>query len=82
MKREDCWMTFSEALDSYMEARAAMGHFGDGANRRQAKEDLLTAKEHMDALTSKEPQCAYPTCVDNNEDERCVRWMTGECPGP
>lgn len=27
-------------------------------------------------------RCGYPTCVDENEDERCTKWLTGECPGP
>jgi hypothetical protein len=25
--------------------------------------------------------CHYPQCVEN-EDERCPRWLTGECEGP
>jgi hypothetical protein len=25
--------------------------------------------------------CQYPQCLDN-EDERCPRWLTGECGGP
>ena len=26
-------------------------------------------------------KCRYPECV-NNTDERCSRWLTGDCPGP
>lgn len=26
-------------------------------------------------------RCRYPGCVDN-EDERCNRWLTGDCAGP
>lgn len=26
-------------------------------------------------------RCRYPDCVEN-EDERCPRWLTGECEGP
>lgn len=26
-------------------------------------------------------RCRYPQCVEN-EDERCPRWLTGECEGP
>lgn len=26
--------------------------------------------------------CAYPDCVDDSPDERCSRWLTGDCPGP
>lgn len=53
MKYEDCYMTFSEALDQYMDATARIKHFGPGHNRTQAEEDLRVAKEHMDALTSR-----------------------------
>lgn len=52
MKREDCWMSFSEALEKYLMARAAVAHFGPGHNRECAKEDMREAAEHMDALTS------------------------------
>lgn len=51
-KKEDCWMSFSEALDQYMRARTEMGHFGTGGiNWTNAKERLDEAKDHMDALT-------------------------------
>lgn len=26
-------------------------------------------------------RCRYPDCVEN-EDEKCPRWLTGECAGP
>ena len=26
-------------------------------------------------------RCRYPACVEN-DDERCPRWLTGECEGP
>lgn len=52
MKREDCWLTFSEALEQYLESREAVRHFGEGYNQTQALEDMQTAAEHMDALTS------------------------------
>jgi hypothetical protein len=26
-------------------------------------------------------RCRYPQCVEN-EDERCPRWLTGDCEGP
>lgn len=52
MKREDCWMTFSEALEKYLEAREGSRHFGPGRNRDDCLEDMRTAAEHMDALTS------------------------------
>ncbi len=52
MKREHCWMTFSEALEYYLEARREAEHFGAGRNREIAKEKMDTAKAHTDALTS------------------------------
>lgn len=52
MKREDCYMSFSEALDMYMRASKEMEHFGvGGGNWRFAKDQMDTAKAHMDALT-------------------------------
>lgn len=52
MKREDCWMTFSEALDNYLEAREAIKHFGPGRDQDRALLEMEEAAEHMDALTS------------------------------
>lgn len=26
--------------------------------------------------------CNYPSCVDDSPDERCSRWLVGDCPGP
>lgn len=26
-------------------------------------------------------RCIYPECVEN-DDERCLRWLTDDCPGP
>lgn len=52
MDRKDCWMTFSEALELYLDARQRMVHYGPGHNRRMAEQDLENAKKHMDALTS------------------------------
>jgi hypothetical protein len=52
MNREDCYMTFSEALESYLQARESTRHFGEGHNRRCAQEDMRVAAEHMDALTA------------------------------
>lgn len=52
MKREDCWMSFSEALDLYIQASMQMAHFGTGGhNWKEAKSNLDLAKDHMDALT-------------------------------
>ncbi len=53
MKREDCWMTFSEALDPYMNSRELISHFQvRGQKLRNAHDDLQCAKDHLDALTS------------------------------
>lgn len=52
MKRDECWMTFSEALERYLDARDAAKHFGYGVNRTPALEEMKEAAEHMDALTA------------------------------
>jgi hypothetical protein len=53
MKREDCWMSFSQALNQYMEATRDMSHFGyGGRNWQEASERKIEAEEHMDALTN------------------------------
>lgn len=54
MKREDCWMTFSEALEMYLVARSELTHFGPGLNKAEALEKMKTATEHMNALTGNE----------------------------
>lgn len=56
MDREDCWMTFSEALEDYLTNRELRGHFGEGANRRECEAAMRVAAEHMDALTAAPPQ--------------------------
>lgn len=33
------------------------------------------------ALSAELSRCRYPECVEN-DDERCPRWLTGECDGP
>ncbi len=52
MTRKECWMTFSEALEMYLNARDAAKHFGEGRNRADAEDDMKVAKQHMDALTA------------------------------
>jgi len=53
LKREDCWMTFSEALERYLEARETKADAPEDSNRwRRAKEDMDIAVEHLDALTA------------------------------
>lgn len=57
MTRDECWMTFSEALESYLDNREARRQFGPGRNRNDCEERMREALEHLDALTAK----------DNNE---------------
>lgn len=52
MKRTDCWMTFSEALESYLSNRDARLTVGPGAFRNECGERMREAAEHMDALTA------------------------------
>ena len=33
------------------------------------------------ATETERNKCKYPKCLEN-EDDRCSRWLTGECPGP
>lgn len=54
MKREECWMTFSEALEKYLRARDSLQLYGEGRNRDEALETMQEAAEHMDALTGDE----------------------------
>lgn len=34
-----------------------------------------------DGIEQERNRCRYPQCVEN-DDERCPRWLTGECEGP
>lgn len=53
MNREDCWMTFTEALEKYLNARVEKNSAPEGCRRYvSACEDMKEASEHMDALTS------------------------------
>lgn len=52
LTREGCYMSFSEALEKYLDARDAMRHFGPGRNRDDAEEEMQVARDHMDALTN------------------------------
>jgi hypothetical protein len=51
MKRSECWMKFSDALDQYMDAREAIAHMVPCRAKDEAYERLKEAKDHMDALT-------------------------------
>ncbi len=49
MKREDCWMTFSEALEEYLEQRDILKE--QRAGWRDAEERMKVCAQQMDALT-------------------------------
>lgn len=74
-------MTFSEALEKYLQAREAARHFGEGRNRNDALQEMKEAAEHMDALTSLPPNgevrgASRPAglgrdgCSENEDDAR------------
>lgn len=52
MTRDQCWMTFNEALEEYLTNREQSRHFGPGHNRNECLRQMEIAAEHMDALTS------------------------------
>jgi hypothetical protein len=53
MKRSDCYLTFTEALERYLLARDAVIHHPEGSREHaKALDELEVAREHMEALTS------------------------------
>lgn len=50
MEAEDCWMSFSEALAKYLEAREGMKSATSQYLYDLAESSLKEAAEHMDAL--------------------------------
>lgn len=55
MKRDDCYMTFSEALEQYLAARDDIATAPINCRRYDDDlEQMNIAKEHMDALTEKD----------------------------
>ena len=53
MKREDCWMTFTDALELYLDSRECDAP--PGCDRWEcAQSDMRLAKEHLNALTGSE----------------------------
>lgn len=51
--KENCWMSFSEALEQFLNAKADMAHFSAGGyNWLDSKRRYDEAKDHMDALTN------------------------------
>lgn len=51
MNREDCWMTFTEALEQYLKARHDLSLTTSKWDRDLYQERMKEAAEHMDALT-------------------------------
>jgi hypothetical protein len=61
-------------------------HWGADDDVMKARHALYTeVLEHLNGLAAgiaqERNRCRYPQCVEN-EDERCPRWLTGECGGP
>lgn len=54
MKRAECWMTFSQALEQYLNARE--GFRAKAAGWQECPDIMREAAEHMDALTSTEEE--------------------------
>jgi hypothetical protein len=52
MNREDCWMTFSEALESYLKARSDLALARTEQQTELPRSIMREASEHMDALTT------------------------------
>jgi hypothetical protein len=55
MKREDCWMSFSEALELYLQARQSAAPIDSSAGK-EALRDVELAMMHMNALTDTSPR--------------------------
>ncbi len=69
-----------KSLFSYMMVEAAWDAASEQSSAeierlRAALEDCASA-----LLVALNPPCGYPECLD--EDERCERWLSGECVGP
>ncbi|MCU0920197.1 MAG: hypothetical protein MUF16_07650 [Burkholderiaceae bacterium] len=43
--------------------------------------EAAVAAAFEDGKAAERNRCRYPQCVEN-DDERCPRWLTGECEGP
>lgn len=52
MTRSECWMTFSEALESYLTCREGQRTVGPGRNWDAFEREMKIAAAHMDALTT------------------------------
>lgn len=51
MKREDCWMTFSESIEEYLSAREEFKQSRREHDRVYHSTRMRQAAEHMDAWT-------------------------------
>jgi hypothetical protein len=47
-------------------------------DRRETHALAAEARAALEATAD----CNYPSCVDDSPDERCSRWLVGDCPGP
>lgn len=55
MKRDECWMDFTDALELYLQSREVMRQRPPQSEAyRNAESDLQAAKDHMDALAPRE----------------------------
>lgn len=55
MKRDECWMDFTDALELYLRSREVMRQRPPESEAyRNAESDLQAAKDHMDALAPRE----------------------------
>ena len=49
---------------------------------REIVEALIPVMDRARAALAEPVDCTYPSCVDDSPDDRCSRWLAGECPGP
>lgn len=54
MKREDCWMTFTQALEQFLVARETLIDRPCARLKELAESNLNDAKDHLEALTGNE----------------------------
>lgn len=56
LKRDDCWMTFSEALEEYLKNRDMLTATNSLPTHKKCRENMAEAAAHMDALTTPEEE--------------------------
>jgi hypothetical protein len=45
-------------------------------------DDIVGAMNRARTALAQPGDCNYPGCVDDSPDDRCSRWLTGDCQGP